>query len=227
MNLSLHLGKLLTAIGKSLSPDSQAFLNGTDIDDAGRGALMITPYAQSAWVHCAVSILAQSVAQIPFRISKVSGGNARRVRGLRGSADHRRFVRRALNEKILASGDVVDLFNRPHPTMNKTLFWEMLVTWYSLRGEFFILPLDLEDQPVDLSQRSPRIKRLITLPPDMFWHNVQGFELRSWRYTGSPLTSPIPSEMLDPTEVIHSREPNPFLYWRVLSPLTVAIAPAQ
>lgn len=214
---------------KSLSPSSQAFLNGTDIDDAGRGALMYTPYAQSAWVYCAVSILAQSVAQIPWRISWVSGGAAKKVRALRGSADPRArgFCRRALGEDILASGDVVDLFKRPHPSMDSQMFFEMLVTWLSLRGEFFVLPLDLADQPVDLSDRNPRIKRLLTLEPAMFWHIVQGYDLAAWRYTGSPLMSPLSSQYLMPSEVIQSKLPNPYLYWRGLSPLTVATAPAQ
>ncbi len=214
---------------KSLSPSSQAFLNGTDIDDAGRGALMYTPYAQSAWVYCAVSILAQAVAQIPFRISRVGGGKAKKVRALRASAtpEHRLLCRRALGEDILASGDVVDLFKKPHPSMDSTMFFEMLVTWLSLRGEFFVLPLDAADQPVDMSERSPRIKRLLTLEPAMFWHVVQGFDLVAWRYTGSPLMSPLSSQYLHPSEVIQSKLPNPYLYWRGLSPLTVAMAPAQ
>jgi phage portal protein BeeE len=199
------------------------------IDDAGRGAALVTPYAQSAWVYCAVSILAQTVAQIPFRISRIGGGQAKKVRALRGSADprHRQICRRALNEDILDSGAVVDLFNRPHPTMDRQLFWEMIVTWNSLRGEFFILPLDLADQPVDMTDRKPRVRRLLTLPPEMFWHVVQGFDLRAWRHTGAPLMSPIASEILVPGEVIHSRSPNPYLYWRGMSPLTVAMAPAQ
>ena len=214
---------------KSLSPSSQAFLNGTDIDDAGRGAVMYTPYGQSAWVYCAVSILAQSVAQIPFRISRVKGGKAKKVRELRGSADpaHRNFCRRALGEDIQSSGDVVDLFKRPHPTMDSQMYFEMLVTWLSLRGEFFVLPLDAFDNPVDLSERSPRVKRLLTLNPEMFWHVVQGYDLVAWRYTGSPLMSPLPSQYLAPSEVVVSKLPNPYLYWRGLSPLTVAMTAAQ
>jgi HK97 family phage portal protein len=221
-------GKEFSFGAKSLSPGTQAFLNGTDTDDSSRGAMMVTPYAQSAWVYCAVSILAQSVAQIPFRISRVAGGKAKKVRALRSSSDplHRKLCRRALGEDILASGDVVDLFNRPHPTMDAQMFFEMLVTWLSLRGEFFVLPLDGADQPVDLSERKPRIKRLLTLPPEMFWHVVQGYDLAAWRYTGSPLMSPIASEMLLPSEVIQSKLPNPYLYWRGLSPLNVAMTPA-
>ncbi len=230
MNFSLKIGGKEFSFGsKSLSPSTQAFLQGTDIDDSGRGAVMVTPYAQSAWVYCAVSILAQSVAQIPFRISRVKGGAAKKVRALRGSTDprHLAFTRKALNEDIITSGDVVNLFKQPHPTMDAQMFMEMLVTWLSLRGEFFVLPLDAADQPVDMSERSPRVKRLLTLPPEMFWHIVSGYDLTGWRYTGSPLMSPLPSEFLLPTEVIQSKLPNPYLYWRGLSALTVAMAPAQ
>src|SRR5207245_6463679 len=56
------------------------------------------------------------------------------------------------------------------------------------------------------------IRRLITLPPEQFWHVVQGYELQGWRFTGAPLMSPIASQVLLPEEIIHSRSPNPFLY---------------
>ena len=214
---------------KSMSPNNQAFLNGTDTDDSGRGAVMVTPYAQSAWVYTAVSILAQSVAQIPFRISRVKGGSAKKVRAYRSSSNpaHRAIARRALGEDILESGDVVELVKRPHPSMDSNMYFEMLVTWLMLRGEFFVLPLDLADEPVDLSERKPRVRRLLTLNPEMFWHVVRDFDLRAWRYTGSPLMSPLPSEMLLPSEVVQSKLPNPYLFWRGMSPLTVAMTPAQ
>jgi phage portal protein BeeE len=110
--------------------------------------------------------------------------------------------------------------------MNRQLFWEMVVTWNCLRGEFFILPLNGMDQPVDLAASAPLVERLVTLAPEMFWHNVVGYDLAGWRYTGSPLVTPIPSEFLLPSEVIHSRQPNPYLYWRGLSPLILAMVPA-
>lgn len=228
MNLSLSILGRTFSLGaeKSLSP-ATAFLRGEDAGDAG-GAQLTSPYAQSAWVYIAVSRLAEKIASIPFRISTLDEATARRVRSLRGSSDarHLTFVRRAMGENILESGDVVDLFNRPHPTMSRQLFWEMVVTWNCLRGEFFILPLDAADNPVDLAERKPRVQRLLTLPTEMFWHVVSGYELSAWRYTGSPMQSPLPSEMLLPTEVIHGRTPNPYLYWRGMSPLMVAMVAA-
>jgi HK97 family phage portal protein len=226
MNLSFKIAgrEFGFSLGKSYT--SQQFLTGEDSGSGSQGATLNSPYAQSAWVYCATSILAQTVAQVPFRISQVSGGRARQVRSLRDSAAHRAFVRKNLNEEIVTSGDVVDLFNQPHPTMDRQMFFELLVTWLCLRGEFFVTPLDLADSPVDLTQRSPRIKRLLTLNPDKFWHVVRGFDLTAWRYTGSPLMSPLPSEMFQPGEIIQSKLPNPYLYWRGMSPLTVALAPA-
>lgn len=222
--------EIMASVSKSVaSPDVAAFLTGTDIDDQQQGTKLVNPYAQSAWIFTAVSILASSIAQIPFRISRIGSDKAKRIRALRSSADpkHRALCRRALGNDIVDSGDVVELFNRPHPTMDRQLFWEMVVTWNALRGEFFILPLDGDDQPVDLSDRKPRIKRMLTLDTTLFWHMVQGYTLEAWRYTGSPLLTPLPSEMLLPTEVVHSRTPNPYLYWRGLSPLIVAGTPAQ
>jgi phage portal protein BeeE len=70
------------------------------------------------------------------------------------------------------------------------------------------------------------VRRLITLAPDNFWHMVQGYDLAGWRFTGAPMMSPIASQVLLPSEVIHSRAPNPYLYWRGLSPLVVAMLPA-
>lgn len=230
MNFHLKLGPFNLSVGKSaVSPAVAGFLSGSDLDDDGSGTRLVTPYSQSAWVYTAVSILASHVAQIPFRISRMDCDCARRVRALRGSEDarHKAFRKKAQSEGVIESGAAVDLFDRPHPTMNRQLFWEMVVTWNCLRGEFFIVPLDNGDQPVDISKRSPRVQRMLTLDTGLFWHKIQGYELEAWRYTGSPLLSPLPSEMLLPGEVIHSRTPNPYFYWRGMSPLLVAGVAAQ
>lgn len=212
----------------TLSPDMAAWVRAEDVDPQAPGAKLTSPYAQSAWVYIAISRIAEKLASIPFRISRLSERDARRVRALRTSTDgrHRNFCRRALGGNIIESGDVVDLFNNPHPRMGRQLFWEMVATWNCLRGEFFIMPLDSADQPVNLADRRPRIERLLTLPTELFWHIVQGYDLVAWRYTGSPLLTPVPSEILLPTEVIHSRMPNPYLFWRGMSPLLVAVTAA-
>jgi len=233
------------------------WLRGNDYEDEG-GAKLLSPYSQSAWVYIAVSVLAETVAQIPFRIARLPSspsssfsssnffGAEKPDRGGGGERGRGGFpLRRMLSESIIEHGPVVELFNHPHPTMDSALFWEMLMTWRCLRGEFFILPLDAADQPVNLravprasrithhetrnaehGTRTTPIRRMITLSPDHFWHIVQGYELEGWRFTGAPMMSPIPSQVLLPEEVIHSRSPNPFLYWRGFSPLSVAMLPA-
>lgn len=199
---------------------------GDDIDSSG--AKIVAPFNQSAWVYIAITRLAEKVSSIPFRISQMDSQTAKRVRAFRGSADpkQKQFVRRALGEKIIEGGDVVDLFERPHPLMSRQLFWEMVVTWNALRGEFFILPLDLEDRPVDLSNRSARVQRLVTLSTGDFQHLVEGYNLRGWRYSSSPTMSPVHGQFLDKDEVIHARTPNPYDFWRGMSPLGVAMVAA-
>src|SRR5258707_6765479 len=137
MNLSLKLGPLALSFGANRSLDStaqqraapltpaQAWLRG---DDSCVTHNLLAPYQQSIWVYTAISALAQTVSAIPFRISQ----------GDRSG------------ENILTQGPIVDLFNRPHPYLDRFRFWEFLVTWYCLRGETFILALDQSDALVPI-----------------------------------------------------------------------------
>lgn len=232
MKISLQLGNFSfsaergaapAAEAKSLSPDLAAWTKGDDLDSVGKGATLVSPYSQSSWVYIAVSCLAENIAQIPLRISRIPASAAKQLaRGASAS-----FKKRVLGENIIESGAVVDLFNNPHPTMDRALFWANVVSWKALRGEFFVVPLDNMDSPVDMESRGGRITKMLALEPAMFWHVVQGYELQAWRYTGSPMMSPLPSEMLLPSEVIHHRTFNPYLYWRGLSPLLLALLAAM
>jgi phage portal protein BeeE len=223
---------LLTRIGnafhalaghKTLSPDLQAWATGGDVVDTAAGAELDMPYAQSSWIYIAVGCLAENVAQIPLRISRVPESATKELR--RGAAAT--FKRRVLGENIIEAGAAVDLFAQPHPTMDRALFLQSVVSWKALRGEFFVLPLDANDQAVDLAARGGRVARLLTLEPGMFWHIVQGYDLMGWRYTGSALLTPLPSMVLLPGEVIHQRSYNPYLYWRGMSPLLLAMLAAM
>src|SRR5438876_10857151 len=129
MKISLQLGKFNFALGSSRSAapplqrsrtaltPAQAWLRGEDWTLSGNNPFLVSPFQQSVWVYTAASALAQTVSSIPFRIS----------RGDRSG------------ENIIRNGAVVDLFNRPHPYLNRSGFWESLVTWYCLRGENFIV----------------------------------------------------------------------------------------
>ena len=219
MNLSLKLGPLALSFAANRSTDStisqraapltpaQAWLRG---DDSCVTHNLLSPYQQNVWVYTAVSALAQTVSSIPFRIS----------RGDRSG------------ENILTHGPIVDLFNRPHPYLDRFRFWEFIVTWYCLRGETFLVALDRSQNILPI--HSPRLRvsvsppsSLLVLNPDQLQHLVENLDLLGWRFTGSRLGGPLPSMDLLPEEVIHDFLPNPYLFWRGLSPLSVALLAAQ
>src|SRR5438552_10931996 len=50
--------------------DRAAWLRGEDLDE-NDGAKLLSPYSQSAWVYIAVSVLAETVGQVPFRIARM------------------------------------------------------------------------------------------------------------------------------------------------------------
>ena len=153
------------------APSAQSWLRGADLD-AGASKLA-APYSQSAWIYVAVSVLAESVAHVPFRISRGRGKG----------------------ETLVDSGPVYELFRRPHPSMSRALFWQTLVSWEALRGEFFVAPLDEAGQPVAMGRRAA-IKQMIPLCPDCFAHVVENSQIAGWRYSCATLT---PSAVNSPT----------------------------
>src|SRR6266481_60137 len=147
MKLSLNFGKFTIQLGTRNSQSAiaqrgalshaQAWLRG---DGSCVTPLLVSPYQQSIWVYTAISALAQTVSAIPFRISQ----------GDRSG------------ENILTHGPAVDLFNRPHPYLDRFRFWEFIVTWYCLRGETFIVALDRSQNILPI--HSPRL-RVSASPP--------------------------------------------------------------
>src|SRR5687768_13698892 len=101
---------------RSGSAWARAWLAGRD-DTLGATTLSV-PFTQSTWIYACVTALAENVSNIPFRI-------------ITGPED---------NERVIQSHPALELFNRPHPNMDRFQFWELLVTWLCLRGEAFILP---------------------------------------------------------------------------------------
>jgi HK97 family phage portal protein len=120
---------------------------------------------------------------------------------------------------VPASLEAAKLFEHPHPHLDRFQFWDLIVTWLCLRGEAFIYP------PREL--RASVVNQLLVLNPDHFHEIIVNGELAGWRYTGSGPNSPLSSSVLLPEEVIHIRLPNPFHFWRGMSPLTVAWLAAQ
>lgn len=214
MNLSLKLfGREVLTVGKSASSLAAAFARGDDAG-SGSGAQLSSAYQQSTWVYACVSAIAEQIAQIPFRFSRAERVPVKQRHG--------QWRRRAMGETIVESGTLVELFNRPHPHLNRFQFWELLVSWLQLRGEFFAVPLDAA---FGLGATRPTMMGILS--PDQFREDVRANMLIGWRYTGSGSQSPAPTMELLPTDVITDRLANPFDFWRGMSPLTVARLAAQ
>ena len=196
MNLKQTFQNLRAAwrLATQRSVDPQCWLRGGDEDLRG-GATLTSAYQQSVWVYSCIHTLAANVAQIPFRFS----------RGQRKGED------------LISTGPLVDLFNRPHPQLTRFGFWELYISWLCLRGEVFVVPVQVS--------RSER--RLLVLSPDHFQHVVQDHELVGWRYSGFGSQAPLESQVFLPDEILHDKIPNPFNPWRGMSPLTVAMLAAE
>ena len=68
---------------------------------------------------------------------------------------------------------------------------------------------------------------MLILDPARFQHIVQGNQLVGWRYVDYSRNSPLSSQVFLPEEVWHEKLPNPFDFWRGMSPLAVAATAAS
>lgn len=206
MNFNFNISKSGVSFGIGKSGSSLAWQRGDDVSEGG--ATMLNAYQQSVWVYACVSALAEQIAQIPFRFSRVPSAPAKQRTG--------KWRQRALGEDMVERGPVVDLFERPHPQLTRFQFWELAVSWLQLRGELFCVPV--ED--------GRNVSRLIILSPDQFREEVRENMLLGWHYTGST-TAPLETRVLLPEEIISDRLANPYNFWRGMSPLDVARLAAQ
>src|SRR5258706_9230221 len=177
MSLKSKLRKFGLRFGAKSSAVSpiQAWMRGEDWNPGRGSGVLASHYQQSVWIYTVIAALAQTVSTMPFRIS----------RGDRSG------------ENIIKSGPAVDLFNHPHPHLNRFRFWEFIVTWYCLRGEAFIVALDKSGHVLPLGPNRRPPSRLLVLNPDQLRHVVEGFELVGWNYTASP-----PSTHLAPIHLL-------------------------
>src|SRR5262245_35234278 len=83
------------------------------------GPLLSNAYQQVVWVYRAINVLAEQIANIPFRFT-------------RAAAD---------SEGPITTGPLIDFYNRPHPRLNNFQYWELRVIWLMLRGECFRVPV--------------------------------------------------------------------------------------
>lgn len=167
-------------------------------DDARSGTVLSNAYQQVVWVYRAVNALAEQVSNIPFRFST------------------------AASEQVINSGPLVDFYRRPHPQINRFQYWELRVIWLMLRGECFRVPI--YGSAVGGARQG--LKSVLILDPSRFQHIVEGNELIGWRYIDYSRNSPLSSQVFLPEEVWHEKLPNPFDFWRGMSPLVVAATAA-
>src|SRR5712691_4582223 len=83
------------AVQKSLTPSALEWLRGEDLD--GAGSRLQNAYSQVAWVYRAINVLAEQVANIPFRFSIGEAGG----------------------EHLITRGPLLDFYARPHPHINR------------------------------------------------------------------------------------------------------------
>lgn len=204
-NTGLRLREAFSPRIKALSPATQSFLRGNDDEELGAPPFL-NPYQQSAWVYAAVSAKASKLAQVPFRFSTSSRGG----------------------ETGLNSGPLHNLFQQPHPHLDRFAFWELISTWLDLRGEAFLVALDADGHVVRLGRPGGfPVRQLVVLPPDSMREVLDAHTLSGWRHQAAGTHAPLDSFLLLPEEVIHVKLPNPFNYWRGLPPLGVAWLAAQ
>jgi phage portal protein BeeE len=196
---------------RSLSPDGLAWL-GSDTET--RGPVLTDPYSQITWVYRAASALAEQIANIPFVFS----------RGERG------------RENLITSGPLIDFYDQPHAQINRFQYWELRVLWLMLRGECFRIPVfdeegrgerrsEMGDGRLEIGKgqrRGPRLKSILILNPEHFHAIIEQHQLLGWRYAGPGAQGPLESQIFLPEEVWHDKLPDPFSFWRGLSPLCSA-----
>ena len=176
---------------------ASAWLSGRESSLPGL-SMLTSAYQQSSWVYACITTLAESVSAIPFR-----------------------FVDSKNSELRTVNPELVRLFDQPHPQLDRFQFWELIVIWLCLRGEAFIYPIS--------EGRVTRVPNsLLILCPDHLHEITRNGELAGWRYSASALRiTHHASSVFLPEELIHIRLPNPFNFFRGMSPLTVAYLAAQ
>ena len=184
------------SVRRYVSPED--WVRGNDL--SAQGAVLSNAYQQVVWVYRAINVLAEQVANIPFRFSL-------------GQAD---------GDHLITSGPLMDFYARPHPHINRFQYWELRILWLMLRGECFRIPIYQDGHSSAFKNRKSRLKNVLILDPSHFQHIVENHKLIGWRYTGFGPNAPMESQVFLPEEVWFEKLPNPFDFWRGMSPLEVA-----
>jgi HK97 family phage portal protein len=198
LNISFHRDAQPTA---KRDATEYALSAGLWPEEVRAGTILSNAYQQVVWVYRAVNALAEQVSNMPFKFSTTSSEG----------------------EQLITTGPLVDFYNRPHQHINRFQYWELRVIWLMLRGECFRIPIF--DTGVGGDRRA--LQSVLILDPARFQHIVQDNQLMGWRYIDYSRNSPLSSQVFLPEEVWHEKLPNPFDFWRGMSPLAVATVAAS
>jgi len=221
-------------VQKSFSPHIDAFLAGDPVPRSR--ALLSNAYEQVVWVYRAVNAIAEQVANIPFLFTAGERGRENLISSgplvdfydcphpgltrfqywelrvlwllLRGEC-FRLPIYKHKGESFLANG--APLFSCPADRAG--------ISASSLRQA---AQSSSSRKPSHLSPAS-----VLILNPDHLQHIVENHHLLGWRYTGAPKRTPLESQVFLPEEIWFDKLPNPFDFWRGLSPLSVATLASQ
>ena len=196
--LRAGLGRFIA--GKAASPALAAWVRGQDTVDTG-GSLIANVYQQCAVVYACCQVIAENLSAIEFRFSTADRNGAAQL--------------------VSPTDATLSPFWRPSDQMDRIALHEMIVLWLKLRGEAFVLPLDANQQTINLRRPGARPDSLWLLPPDMVNHVVMNNRLAAWRYSAGSQDA-VRTLYLLPEEVVQIKLPNPYHPWRGMSPLTVA-----
>ncbi len=183
-------------VRRYVSPEE--WVRGRDLD--AQGPVLSNAYQQVVWVYRAINALAEQVANVPFRFSL-------------GKAD---------GDHLITSGPLQDFYARPHPQINRFQYWELRILWLMLRGECFRIPIYQDGYTSAFKNQKSKIKNVLILDPAHFTHIIENHQLIGWRYSGFGPNAPFESQVFLPEEVWFEKLPNPFDFWRGMSPLEVA-----
>jgi HK97 family phage portal protein len=216
-------------------------LRGEDVS----GPSFSSAYEQVVWVYRAINVLAEQVANIPFLFSRGERGSETLITSgplpdfyarphpqidrfqywelrviwlmLRGECVRVPIFdaapsagRASLSETAGSAAAVGSSLPRrdEHPALRGTALPSS-----SLRSV---------SSAKSVVSRSRRLSRVLILDPARFQHIVEHNELIGWRYTGLGPSAPLAAQVFLPEEVWFEKLPNPFDFWRGLSPLRVA-----
>lgn len=180
------------------------FLRG-DEEGAASKAELVNGFAQSTWVYSCVRAISEQVSQAEFRFS------AGQKRG----------------ERIMESGPLFDLFEKPHEHTDRFLFWEMIVAQWLLRGSVYVAALDAQGAVLEIKEgRAGKADSLVVLGADRVRRVVRNHVLLGYsvRTQDEDLLS---SAELLPTELLCLRSSNPMTQWDGFAPYAVAALAAQ